>query len=99
MITLLVILGFAVAFFFAERAYRSVIDRQAEDNRDLRDRLFLSRGQPPTKTNIPEKYEERQQEKKESQAKKSTSIGPLEKLKSRWTKEDVKAADKGESVH
>lgn len=82
--------------------YTKQIEDLYADNRDLRDRMFQSKGFAPTGIDSTEKYIETQAEKKEQTEKVRKNgkppVGPLEKRVAQWTKEDRADKERGVDV-
>lgn len=78
-------------------AYEKAIDRLYADNKDLRDRMYQSKAQPPSGVDLTQAYEERKEIAREQKAKDENSgkkriAGPLERIVDKWKEKDLKAA-------
>lgn len=88
---LAILLAAAGAVWFIQQAYVSQIEGLRADNKDLRDRLFQKNNLPPSEVNLTEKYEEkaeRERERRTNPRAEKKTLGPIEQLEARWTKDD-----------
>ena len=97
--SLLIILAtFLGAGYLLSKAYIRIIDQLFADKKDALDRLYISKGQPPTGVDVTEKYEEKQQvarEQRESGNKNKKPPGPLERWRKTVGERDLKAKNRG----
>ena len=100
--SLLIILAtFLGAGYLLSKAYNRVIDQLFINNKDALDRLYISKGQPPTGVDVTERYEEKQQiarEQRESGNKNKKPPGPLERARATWAEKDLKAKSRGVDI-
>ena len=101
LVAILAVLVIAViAIWHAEHTYRGMIQNLVQDNKDLRDRLFQSRGLPPSGVNVTEAYIEKKGEQRREFGQRKTKghRGPLEKLTASFTKQDLADKEQGLDV-
>lgn len=95
----LILLAASASVWVIRQSYVFTIDGLRTDNKDLRDRLFQSKGLPPTGVNVTEQYQEKQAEKKVATetAKKNGKppAGPLERRVALWTAKDRADRERG----
>ena len=90
---IVVLLACAGSVYIVNHVYTRIITVLQSDNVDLRSRLFISRGQAPVGVDLTEQYIEKREEQKQDKPKRKTQ-GPLERVVSKWTKDDRKLAEK-----
>jgi hypothetical protein len=98
--TALILAGAAGAVYLLHNVYSRVIDTLSADNIDLRNRLFISKGQPPTGIDVTAQYEEKKEVervRRQSDPQKK-SANPLQRIRDGWKQKDQAAAAKGVDI-
>lgn len=99
--TTLILLGAGGAVYLIHHVYSRVIDTLSADNIDLRNRLFISRGQPPSGVNVTAQYEEKKEVervRRENTEPRHRPNGPLDRIRSVWKEKDLSAKSHGVDV-